>query len=220
MNVIVSSDFPASPAPEVVERLRAAGSHPRIAWISADAEAGAAFAHAREQFAALGFTSLECVDVEAGRDEVQLAYLHEFDVIYLGGADALRCRFNALRAGLAGRLRYSAAQGRLIIGASGGALLLTPNVSLARLEHEPLDEVLAARARYDAMGAVPYEVLPHAERRDAGLLAKVRDYSARAAVDVIALADGAALLHTAPDRFRSVGALTHFRAGGIISQLP
>lgn len=217
MNLILTSNFPSQAIDVVVTRMRAVTPDPRIAWIPpyTDAE-GAFFADARERFGALGFHQLECVDIDEDRDDVQIAYLHEFDIIYLSGGDAVRFRYNAIRTGLSGRLRQCAAAGRLIIAASGGALLLTPNVSLFRLQTESLDDVLATRGRFDAIGAVPYEFLPHANRVDVAFLEKVQHYSRRIDHDIVALADGGAILHTSPDSSAVVGNFTRYRRGNIV----
>jgi peptidase E len=213
MRLILTSDFPASAPAEVVERLKAAGESPRIAWIPPDTEGyHAHFNDARQRFSALGFDRLEACDIDREKDDVQLAYLHEFDVVYLSGGDPLRFRFNMFRSGLSGHVRRCLTAGRLVVAASGGALLLTPNVSIFRLRAESLESVLGDRGRFDAMSAVPYEILPHANRCDQALLGKVRRYSEHVEHDVVTLADGAALLHTG-DAFAAVGEVVRYRTG-------
>ena len=217
MRLILTSDFPATRNARVVEALGSAGEDLRIAWICAETDAsGATFAAAEEQFASLGFTEVELVDIDEDLDEVQIAYLHEYDVVYVGGTDPLRMRYNAHRSGLSGRLRRCAAAGRLIIGDGAGALLLTPNVSLYRLQHESIDAVLATRAAWNALGAVDYELLPHRDRWDATFMDKLREYSARVDNDIVTLADGGAILHGDRTGPTIDGAVTRFRKGNII----
>jgi dipeptidase E len=217
MNLILTSDFPATPNPRVVHAVQAVSTNPRIAWIPAQTDAqGRQFADARQQFAGLGFTDLELVDIDEDRDEVQLAYLHEYDVIVLTGADAVRFRFNANRSGLSGRLRQCLVAGRLVVGVSGGALLLTPNVSALRLEHEPLDAVLATRGRFEALAAVPYEFVPHRDRRPPAFLEQLRAYSVQLDHDVVAAADGSAMMHLGDGPPLGDGSITRYRKGNII----
>jgi peptidase E len=217
MNIILSSDFPATVNPRIVETLRSVSAAPRIAWIPDHTDhTGGTFRTAQQAFGALGLHDLELVDIDEDRDEVQLAYLHEYDVIYLTGEDPLRMRFNANRSGLSGRLRQCAAAGRLIIGASGGALLLTPNVSLLRLQQEPLDTVLEARSRFEALHAVPYEVAPHANRWTADAMARVREYSNHVDHDVVALEDGSAMFHGSAESAAADGRIARYRKGNII----
>ena len=217
MNLILTSDFPATPNDRIVACMHAVGDDPRIAWIPPFTDAGGTdFREATEQFGALGFSQLECVDIDEDRDQVQIAYLHEFDIVYLSGGDPVRFRYNAIRSGLSGRLRPVLAAGRLVIGAGEGALLLTPNVSLFRLQSESIEDVLAARGRFDALAAVDYEFLPHLNRRDAAFLTRVGEYSRAADHDIIGLADGGALFN-ADGRLREIsGSITRFRKGHII----
>lgn len=214
MNVILTSDFPSSAHPRVTERMQAAAPDPRIAWVAPDTAGGHAhFDAAAARFRELGFDRVEYCDIDEEKDEVQLAYLYEFDIVYLSGGDPLRFRYNMLRTGLSGRLRQCASLGRLIVAASGGSLLLTPNVSLYRLQSEPVDAVLETRARFDTLSVIPYEVLPHVNRWDESFLDKVRRYSARVDNDIIAIADGGAVFPHTPHAFEYVGEVTRYRQG-------
>jgi peptidase E len=214
MNVILTSDFPSTAHPRVVERMKAVAAQPRIAWVAPDtADGHAHFDRATERFAELGFGQIEYCDIDQEKDEVQLAYLYEFDIVYLSGGDPIRFRYNMLRTGLSGRLRQCVALDRLIVAASGGALLLTPNVSLYRLQSESLEEVLDTRGRYDGMSALPYEVLPHVNRWDDAFLDKVARYSAKVENDIIALADGAAVFPETAHAFDYVGDVVRYRQG-------
>jgi peptidase E len=214
MNLILTSDFPRSAPSAVIDRLRAHHASPRIAWIAPDTPGGLThFDLARERFAALGFDQLEHCDIDQDKDEVQLAYLYEFDIVYLSGGDPVLFRYNMLRAGLGGRLRQAASAGRLIVAASGGAMLLTPNVSLHRLLSEPLDTVMETRGRFDTLGAVPYEVLPHINRSEPEFLERVREYSARIAHDIIGIADGGAVFPAAGGSFAHAGEVVRFHRG-------
>jgi peptidase E len=216
MDLILTSDFPATPNARVAATIAARAPAPRIAWIPPHTDRGGNnFAAARDQFAAIGLPELECVDIDEERDEVQIAYLHEFDVVYLSGGDPVRFRYNAMRSGLFGRLRQVASAGRLIVAASGGALLLTPNVSLYRLQNEPVEEVVASRGRFDGLGVVGYELLPHVNRWEPGFLDSVRAYSDRIDHDIVAVADGVALVHSHGD-MEATGAITRYRKGNII----
>ena len=77
MNVILTSDFPSSAHPRVVERMKAVAPQPRIAWVAPDSADGHAhFDHASARFAELGFDQLEYCDIDEEKDDVQLAYLY------------------------------------------------------------------------------------------------------------------------------------------------
>jgi peptidase E len=90
---------------------------------------------------------------------------------------------------------------------------LTRNISVFRLVTVPLDEVLAHHGEYEALRFVEYEILPHLNRFEPSFVETVRRYSERIAHDVVALADGAALLHTSRNDCRCVGQAIRFRNG-------
>lgn len=214
MNLALTSDFPSTANQAVFDCMRSRGGSPRIAWIPPFSVAGRErFPSAKELFASYGFTGLEYCDIDAAPDTTQLSHLDQYDVIYLTGGNPIEFRRNIIRSGLAVRLQQCLAAGSLIIGASGGALQLTRNVSLFRLVAEPLDQVFADHREYEGLNFVGYEFLPHLNRLESSFLDKVRGYSERLTHDIIALADGAAVLHTTSDDFQCVGEAARFRSG-------
>jgi peptidase E len=214
MNVILTSDFPSTTVPAVVERLKAVGPNPRVAWIAPLTDGAAAkFVLAQRRFAEFGIEQLEYCDIDQAADDVQLAYLGEYDVVYLTGGDPVRFRYNMRRTGAGGRVGQCIRAGRLVVAASGGALQLTQNVSVFRLQTESVDAVLATRGAYGALGAVPYEFFPHLNRCDDEFLEKVRAYSEHIEHDIVGLEDGGALLHDTPDRYEALGRVVRFRKG-------
>lgn len=214
LNIILTSDFPSTANQAVFECMRGGSPRPKIAWIPPFTRIGRErFPVAQELFESYGFSDLEYCDIDEEPDEGQLARLDEYDVVYLTGGDPIGFRQNILRAGLPPRLRRCLAVGRLIVGASGGSMQLTRNVSLFRLLTTTLEEVLANRGAYEALGVVGYELLPHLNRFEPPFLETVRRYSERVAHDVIALADGAAVLHTSAEDCRCIGEAVRFRNG-------
>lgn len=214
MNLILTSDFPSTPVASVVERLHRVGANPRVAWIPPFTDvAREKFADAQRRFAEFGIEQLEYCDIDQETDEVQLAYLGDYDVVYLSGGDPVRFRYNMLRTGAGGRVNQCLRAGRLVIAASGGALQLTQNVSLLRLESESIDDVLATRGAYNALGVVPYEMLPHVNRYSDDFLEKVRVYSEHVDHTVIGVPDGGALVHDTPASYEPVGNVLRFTKG-------
>jgi peptidase E len=134
------------------------------------------------------------------------------DLVYLTGGDPLKFRRALLASGLDRHIRTFAAAGGPIVAASGGAMQLTPNVSLFRLLKSSAEEVLRTRAEFDGIGLVQFEILPHLERHSAPFLARVSRYSQAIAHDVVALADGAALIFQ-HGTLQYVGAVMRYRAG-------
>lgn len=194
--------------------MRRRGPRPRIAWIPPSTATGRErFTAALALFESFGFPDLEHCDIDEEPNEAQPAHLDQYDVVYLTGGDPIGFRRNILRVGLPALLRAYVSGGGLIVAASGGAMQLTKNVSLFRLFSATVDDAVANRGEYEAIGLVDYELLPHLNRHDATFLEKVRRYSERVQQDVIALADGAAVLHAGGDDFRCTGQAARFSKG-------
>lgn len=214
LNLALTSDFPSTDNPAVIDCMRASSPDLRVAWIPPSTVTGRArFPAARQLFESHGFPALEYCDIDEEPSERQLAGLDQYDVIYLSGGDPIAFRSAILRIGLPARLRECLAAGRWIVAASGGSMQLTENLSLYRLLAETLDEVLSNRDEYEALGVVGYEILPHFDRLEPSFVEKVRCYSERVPQDVIALADGAAVIHASREEYRVIGRAARFRHG-------
>jgi peptidase E len=118
VNLILTSDFPATSSEPVVERIRSTAARPRVAWIPPFTATGREhFPAAQAFFESIGATVERC-DIEEELSPGQLARLREYDVVYLTGGDPLGFRRNILRSRLGARLRECLAAGRLVIAAS------------------------------------------------------------------------------------------------------
>jgi peptidase E len=164
-------------------------------------------------FRSLGIEHLECVDIDAEPNIAHLRLSERYDVVYLTGGDPLLFRRNIRRSGLADQLRAFRASGRIIVGASGGAMQLTQNVSLFRLQSGSVDDVITAHDEFDGLGFVDAEILPHLDKHDAAFLEKVTKYSERIPHDVIAVADGGAVICDDEGPLRVFGEAQRFRKG-------
>lgn len=218
MKLALTSDFPSTGNDHAIDWMRATSARPRIAWIPpSTASTRERFVQAQARFSAHGFDHLEYCDIDEEADPIQLSQLAAYDIIYLAGGDPITFRHNVLRTKLSGRLQQCLDAGRLLLAASGGSMQLTQNISLFRLLTGTIDEVLVNRADYAALGMVAYEILPHLNTFDASFLERVRRYSAGIDHDIIALYDGAAVLHTSQEHYQCVGHVERFRNGAITS---
>jgi peptidase E len=214
MNLVLTSDLPSTANEVVFDLMRRKGMPLKIAWIPPITDRGRKrFTIAQAQFQSHGVVGLEYCDIDEEADETRLSRLDEYDIVYLSGGDPIAFRRNILRVGLPVILQRCFAASRLVVAASGGSMQFTKNLSLFRLQGATLDKVLAERGDYEALGAVHYELLPHLNRLDPKFLETVRMYSERANLDIIALADGAAILHTRPDEYQCIGEAARFRKG-------
>ena len=221
MNLVLTSNLPSTSTNAVLASMRSTRPRPRIAWIPPHTDAGLKrFEAARGQFRGLGFDAVDCCDIDRERDEEQLANLPDYDCIFLSGGDPLRFRRSLYSSGVHDVLKKCVAAGRLIVGASGGSMLLTANVSLFRLQSEPLIDVVEQRMNFEALELVPYEFLPHLNHHQPEFLELVRQYSAQIAHDVIGLVDGGAILHTSRTDYEIVGKSVVFRRGKVLERDP
>lgn len=217
MNLVLTSDLPSTANEVIFDLIRGKGMPSKIAWIPPITDRDRKrFTRAQTLFEFHRVVGLEYCDIDEEADETQLSRLDEYDIIYLSGGDPIAFRRNILRVGLPVMLQRCFDAGRLVVAASGGSMQFTKNLSLFRLQGATLDQVLAERGDYEALGTVPYELLPHLNRLDAKFLETVRLYSERVSYDIIALADGAAILHTRPDEYHCVGEAARFRKGIVV----
>jgi len=179
LNLALTSDFPSTITNELVARIRATAGKPRVAWIPPRTVAGRERFHAAQaQFQLLGVSAVEFCDIDEEPNEKQLAHLDEYDVLYFTGGDPLVFSANLKRWCVGDAVRKCLAAGRLVVGASGGAMQFGQNVSLYRLLSCDVERVLAERGEYTGLGLVDYELLPHLNRLDqparGGLLREAR----------------------------------------------
>ena len=89
----------------------------------------------------------------------------------------------------------------------------TTNVSVYRLLTQSVEKVAADHSAYAALGLVEYELLPHLNRLDEEFLVKVRRYSEVVSSDIVALEDGAAMIHENDGSVSCIGRGVRFRGG-------
>jgi peptidase E len=211
VNLILTSDFPSHPTEGIVETIRAVARHPRVAWVApASIIRRVRFLAARRIFRDLGISDLAVVDLVPGRSR-WLA--NDFDVVYLSGGHPLAFRAVLRKSGLLAELAAFARSGALIVGASGGAMQVTPNISLHRLLKYDVAEVVAGRAGHAGLGLVGFEFLPHLNRHDQVFVNRVRAYSEAVPHDIVGVDDGGAISVTTNGAVSVIGRAVRFRQG-------
>lgn len=209
MKVMLTSNFPRPGNEAVAARLRSEGVA-RVHWLAGSTDEKR-YRSASVEFAACGFTDVRA----AVADTHDLDGLSAADGLYFSGGDPLVFSAALSRSTVAAQL--ARAKSPLVFGASGGAMQLTPNLSLFRLQDHSVAEVLRERGRFAAMGVVAFEVLPHHDRQPASLLDAVRYYSEGVANDIWCLADGAAVLQDASGSLSVIGNARCLRRGAFSS---
>ena len=211
MNLILTSDFPSHATVEVVKRIRAVARHPRVAWVApASAIRSLRFLAAQRSFRAFGVRHIAAVDFVPNRS---CRMADEFDVVYLSGGHPQRFRAVLKESGLLAELAAFARSGGLVVGASGGAMQVTPNISLHRLLKYEVAEVLVGRGSHEGLALVGFEFLPHLNRHDQAFVERVRAYSEAIPHDIWGVDDGGAILSTKSGEVAVVGRAVRIRQG-------
>lgn len=218
MPLILTSSFPVEGNDEVFQYLTQVNANPRIAWIPPVPDiSGRYFQIARDAFAKHGFTRLQGINLDDLHNAGELSAA--FDLVYLTGGNPIVFRDNSLSVGLSSRLRAFLNRGGVIIGASGGAMLLTRNVALFRLEGGTFSDAVASHDALTATGLLDYEMLPHANRFGVTVIEQLGEYARRVACDVIALNDGAAIIHTTATDYGCIGVVMRYASTGQVQTL-
>ena len=185
MRVMLSSNFPRPGNEATAARLQLEGVE-RIHWLAGSPD------EERYQSACTEFAAHEFFEVQAvAAGMLDMEVLSAADGLYFSGGDPLVFSVTLARSTVAAQLARATVP--WLLGASGGAMQLTPNLSLFRLQQHSVAEVLRERDRFAALGIVAFEVLPHHDRHTASLLDAVRHYSEGVDNDIWCLADGAAV---------------------------
>ena len=217
MKLLLTSDFPLSRNKVILEHIRSKCTNPRIAWIPPFTKEGhERFPKAKESFKSFGFTKLDFVDINEDVDERQLDYLNKYDVIYLTGGNPISFKENILQSGLESRLFNLIAEDLLIMGASGGSMQFTKNVSLFRLVTETVEQVVRDHSNYEALNIVNYELLPHFNNMESSFIEKVSEYSKYIDHDIVSITDGSAIFHN-NNEIIYIGNTVRFHDGDMIT---
>lgn len=156
---------------------------------------------------AYGARTVASLDLQAEKQSV--SRVDQADVVMLTGGDPLLFSKNLRESGIDRSIVKRIDRGAPVFAASGGAMQLTPNVSIFRLRELETGPVLEERRDHAALGVVDFEILPHSNRADPTLFDRVRRYAQRTNVDLVLLADGAALVMNADSQY-AIGPVERF----------
>ncbi len=205
MKVMLSSNFPRPGNQATAARLRREGVE-RIHWLPGAPD------EERYRSACAEFAAHDFFDVQAvAASTVQVGSFSAADGLYFSGGNPLVFGSALARSTVAAQLSQFTEP--WLLGASGGAMQLTPNLSLFRLQQHDVAEVLRERERFAALGMVAFEVLPHSDLQSASLLDAVRHYSEGVDNDIWYLADGAAVWQDASGSLSTTGEARCLRRG-------
>jgi peptidase E len=214
MRFVLTSNFPSAGNAAVAQHLRDVEGVRVVHWVAA-AHDDARFRVACDDFAAIGLG-----DVRAATDAPpDLRTLHAGEAVYLSGGDPIAFRQSLHDSGFGRSIAQAKAAGSdgLIMTASGGAMQLTPNVSLFRLLKDDVESVIAQRESYAALACVPFEMLPHSQSHSPEFMRSVHAYSAQTDSEIVLVPDGSALCVDARGATRHIGPVSRLHRGHLAS---
>jgi dipeptidase E len=125
-------------------------------------------------------------DLDRPHDADALAALLACDAIHLSGGDTVAFLARLRKAGMLEKLRAWAGAGGLLIGASAGAILMTPTIAVDALYGDGQPD---GTGDNEALALLPFEFFPHLQAKPR-YLADLKEYSTRTPRPIIACPDG------------------------------
>jgi hypothetical protein len=198
LRVVLTSNFPRAGNEAVAAIVHRECADGGWAWLSPRAGAHR-FEDARRELASYGLGDV--VALSSGLADSSAAGR----ALILSGGEPIGYREEVLQAQAHRWWPQRAPSSGLVVAASGGAMLLTLNVSSFRLLTCNVETVVNERDAYPALEWVPFEVLPHANRQTPSFVEKVARYAAPTGARVWCHPDGAAVSWSAAVGTEPVG---------------
>jgi dipeptidase E len=188
------------------------GSSPRIGYLtSAPDPARRFFAAKQAYYAQYGAIDLIYFDPEEVKTRALGDALFACDAIHLTGGDTRGYLARLKRVKLIEPLRQYALSGKLLIGTSAGAILMTPSIALDAL-FQAAAPVTSPDQR--ALDLLPFEFFPHLQTDPGHLPALMRYSQENAGRRIFACPDGDGII-VEDGEARAVGTVTEIRDGAV-----
>ena len=152
-------------------------TQPTIGYISSCPDPSRQYYEQTKQYyAQIGANFTPYVDLESGFDRGYINRAFQADAIHLSGGNTYQFCYWIIQRGLKQRLLDYARSGRVIIGVSAGAIIMTPDISYAKFCGDPNDVNLQ---ELKGLGLVDFCFVPHAEGRIAALSKIIKSSSCK-----------------------------------------
>ncbi len=121
---------------------------------------------AKEYFADFEFSSFEYFDIDSEFDPSKMNALTESDVVYLSGGQTFTLLNNIKNKNILNFLiNFAKSEGKVLIGASAGAMVMTPSVEVTAYFHRALGDYKnynqAQVIDFSGLSLVDFEFFPH-----------------------------------------------------------
>ena len=180
-------------------------ARPRIGYVASQPDPSRFYYdRKRAYYKALGATLAPYVDANTSPEDPSVTELLNCDAIHLSGGNTFTFLAWLRQRGLSERLRNFALSGRVLIGVSAGAILLTPSVITAQLCGDELDSSLNDHC---ALRLAPFHFWPH-YNPELGISPEISAVISRTS-PIYACPDGSGILITG-NKMDFVGHVTAF----------
>jgi dipeptidase E len=165
---------------------------PTVAWIPSGGspeKTDRYLTERRARYAEVGVTSVEMFPLHREAYRLSIPDLLSRDIVHLSGGDPFVFLKNLRTAGLVSALTERALRGGVMVGESGGAMMMAHDLEMCRFGHIPVPEDLT---NLEALGLLDFDFHPHFGSYGANL-DQLKKYSERRQKMVYAVPDGAGL---------------------------
>ena len=184
----------------------------RIGYIPSDSDPSRKyFRRTESQFRKLGLIDVFYFDLGQEYDSRNISKLMSCDAVYLSGGDPQRFLELIESRKFSSHLKKYLASGKLIIGVSAGAMVLSSTLGLA----SEADDFLAAKRRIGGLKFFGFEFYPHFNTKPSQVTS-LQKYAKFHGVEVYACDDSAGLYITDKNT-EPLGLVTRIDSNGLIS---
>lgn len=140
-----------------------------------------------------GVSQFHCLPVDRPIERISLKLALESDIIYLAGGNTFYFLKNLKDSGMLRHLKSFVKRGGVLAGLSAGAIILTPEITLAGYPHFECDENDVNLENFKSLDLVDLEFFPHFDFSKRLTNALMR-YSKNSLYPIFAAEDGAGLV--------------------------
>jgi dipeptidase E len=192
--------------------LAMAGKNAQITYIPSDSyDSDVHFRDFVYHYQRLGAAKFLHFPVDVPTDSVLAEEAFNSDIIYLEGGNTFYFLNHLRRGGWLGKLRRYVKEGGILVGASAGAIIMTPNIQTAAVPKFTADENLVGIANLNALNLTGFVFAPHYVKSVRFTEALLR-YSKRIANPILSCKDGDGIIID-DDSIRLVGTVYCFYRG-------
>jgi dipeptidase E len=150
------------------------------------------FNKSKDFFTSIGINNFVYFDVDEEYDERHIDQLLCCDGVYLSGGNTFSFLNRLKERGLLEKIRQMVEAGKLLIGVSAGAIIMSDTINMA----EYIDQNAVGLEDLHALQLAPFEFMPHWGKHQSQL-GKLQEYSARTGKKIYSCYDGDGIIITA-----------------------